>query len=332
MSEVRIQNVTKIFKGQKAVNDVSLTVREGEFVSLLGPSGCGKSTTLRMVAGFEQPDGGQIFVDGKDMTHVPARERGLGMVFQSYALFPNMTAFDNVAFGLRMAKLPAAEVKTRTEEMLAAVNLAEHTGKYPSQLSGGMQQRVALARALVRRPKVLLLDEPLSALDAKIRIQLREVIKDLQARLGTTTIYVTHDQEEALSLSDRVAVMSQGQVVQLGTPAEIYAQPRTRFVAGFVGTLNFLPPEIATGKAVRPEAVRLYAAGTAPAGGADELRVEALVVRANLLGTLVRVTLRVGEDHLIADTLNDGDGAARWRPGDSVTVGIPMQAMFPVEA
>jgi putative spermidine/putrescine transport system ATP-binding protein len=330
MSEVRLETITKLFKNQKAVDDLSLTVREGEFVTLLGPSGCGKSTTLRIVAGFEHQNQGKVFVDGKDVSDVPARERGLGMVFQSYALFPNMTASENVAFGLRMAKLPEAEIRQRTADMLVAVNLEEHGTKYPAQLSGGMQQRVALARALVRRPKVLLLDEPLSALDAKIRVQLRELVKDLQKRLGTTTIYVTHDQEEALSLSDRVAVMSGGKIVQTGTPAEIYARPQTRFVAGFVGTLNFLPADIAPGRAVRPEALRLYPAGGEPAGSASELRLRAEILRANLLGTLVRVTLRAGEHQLIADTLNTGDGAARWLPGTFVTVGIPAEGMFSV--
>ncbi|HEY3367313.1 MAG TPA: ABC transporter ATP-binding protein [Symbiobacteriaceae bacterium] len=330
MSEVRIEHMTKRFKHQAAVGDVSIHVREGEFLTLLGPSGCGKSTTLRMVAGFEAPDEGKVFIGGKDVTNVPARERGVGMVFQSYALFPNLTAHDNVAFGLRMGKLPEAEVKQRVSEMLDTVSLGEHAGKYPSQLSGGMQQRVALARALVRRPSVLLLDEPLSALDAKIRVQLRELIKDLQVRLGTTTIYVTHDQEEALSLSDRVAVMSAGKVVQLGTPAEIYAQPATRFVAGFVGTLNFLPAEIAAGKAVRPEALRLYPGNVPLPPAADELRLAARVIRANLLGTLVRVRLRVGEHELVADTLNTGEGAARWPEGLAVTAGIPAGAVFPV--
>lgn len=331
MSEVRLEHITKRFKNQVAVGDVSLHVREGEFLTLLGPSGCGKSTTLRVVAGFEHADEGKVFIDGRDVTTVPARERALGMVFQSYALFPNMTAFDNVAFSLRMAKMPESELKRRTMEMLAAVNLGDHAAKYPSQLSGGMQQRVALARALVRNPAVLLLDEPLSALDAKIRVQLRDLIKDLQARLGTTTIYVTHDQEEALSLSDRVAVMSGGRVVQLGTPSEIYSQPATRFVAGFVGTLNFLPERIAAGRAVRPEALRLYPAGAPQPPQGAEVRLEGRVLRANLLGNLVRVRLSVEDHELVADALNDGEGAARWPVGTAVTVGIPTAAMFAVE-
>ncbi len=331
MSEVRLEHITKRFKNQVAVGDVSLHVREGEFLTLLGPSGCGKSTTLRVVAGFEHADEGKVFIDGRDVTTVPARDRALGMVFQSYALFPNMTAFDNVAFSLRMAKMPESELKRRTMEMLAAVNLGDHAAKYPSQLSGGMQQRVALARALVRNPAVLLLDEPLSALDAKIRVQLRDLIKDLQARLGTTTIYVTHDQEEALSLSDRVAVMSGGRVVQLGTPSEIYSQPATRFVAGFVGTLNFLPERIAAGRAVRPEALRLYPAGAPQPPQGAEVRLEGRVLRANLLGNLVRVRLSVEDHELVADALNDGEGAARWPVGTAVTVGIPTAAMFAVE-
>ena len=202
--------------------------------------GCGKTTTLRMVAGFEEPTAGTIRIDGKDVTDLKPNQRNVGMVFQSYALFPNMTVAENVGFGLKVAKRPAAEIRPRVEEMLRLIKLPHLGDRYPYQLSGGQQQRVALARALAIKPQVLLLDEPLSALDAKIRVSLREEIKALQRELGITTIYVTHDQEEALSMSDRIVVMSEGRVEQVGTPFEIYNHPRTRFVASFVGTLNIL--------------------------------------------------------------------------------------------
>jgi len=330
MSEVRITHLTKRFGRQTAVNDISLDVREGEFLSLLGPSGCGKSTVLRMVAGFERPDQGRIFLGTWEVTGVPARERGIGMVFQSYALFPNMTASENIAFGLRMGSVPPAELNRRVTEVLQAVALVDHADKYPTQLSGGMQQRVALARAVVLCPPVLLLDEPLSALDAKIRVQLRELIKDLQVRLGVTTIYVTHDQEEALGLSDRVAVMEAGRIVQLGTPAEVYSRPQTRFVADFVGTLNFLPPDVAAGRAVRPESVLLYPALQSPPAAQGEIRLSGVVMRATLLGAVVRVRVKVGEHELLADLLNHG-GTARWQSGMLVNLCIPEADTFPVQ-
>src|SRR4029450_12617975 len=207
----------------------------------LGPSGCGKTTTLRMVAGFEVPSAGAIRIDGKDITRLRPNQRNVGMVFQSYALFPNMTVADNVAFGLKIAKKSPAEMASRVEEMLKIIKLPDKGGRYPYQLSGGQQQRVALARALAFEPQVLLLDEPLSALDAKIRVGVRHEIRSIQRRLGITTVYVTHDQEEALSLSDRVVVMSEGRMEQVGTPFEIYNFPATPFVASFVGTLSLVP-------------------------------------------------------------------------------------------
>ena len=227
-----------------AVQDFNLDVQKGEFVSFLGPSGCGKTTTLRMIAGFETPTNGQIVLDGKDITDIPPNQREVGMVFQSYALFPNMTVASNVGFGLKVVKKPADEIKQRVGEMLALINMPEFANRYPHQLSGGQQQRVALARALALRPDVLLLDEPLSALDAKIRVSLRSEIRAIQQKLGITAIYVTHDQEEALSLSDRVVVMHDGRMEQVGTPFEIYNFPTTRFVASFVGTLNTAEAEV----------------------------------------------------------------------------------------
>ena len=221
-----------------AVQDFNLEVQKGEFVSFLGPSGCGKTTTLRMIAGFETPTNGHIVLDGRDITDIPPNQREVGMVFQSYALFPNMNVADNVGFGLKVMKKPVDEIRQRIGEMLALINMPEFANRYPHQLSGGQQQRVALARALALRPDVLLLDEPLSALDAKIRVSLRSEIRTIQQKLGITAIYVTHDQEEALSLSDRVVVMNAGKIEQVGTPFEIYNFPHTRFVASFVGTLN----------------------------------------------------------------------------------------------
>ena len=244
MSFLKLTNVYKVFSEIPAVEDFNLEAEQGEFISFLGPSGCGKTTTLRMVAGFEMPTTGQITISGKDLTYVPPNKRNVGMVFQSYALFPNMTVAENIGYGLKASGKPKAEINQRVEEMLELIHLGTLGARFPSQLSGGQQQRVALARALAIRPQVLLLDEPLSALDAKIRVELRQEIRRIQQQLGITTIYVTHDQEEALSLSDRVVVMSQGRVEQIGTPAEIYTTPSTEFVARFVGQINLLPVNI----------------------------------------------------------------------------------------
>ena len=244
MSYDEISKLNKSFGLNHVVKDVSLKIEKGEFISLLGPSGCGKTTVLRMLAGFELPSSGQIKVDGLDMTSVATAKRGVGMVFQAYALFPNMTVADNVAFGLKVAGKPTSEIKSCVEEMLTLIKLPHLGNRYPFQLSGGQQQRVALARALAIQPRILLLDEPLSALDAKIRVSLREEIREVQRTLGITTVFVTHDQEEALSMSDRVVVMNEGSVEQLGTPLEIYNKPRTRFVASFVGTLTIMKAKI----------------------------------------------------------------------------------------
>ncbi|HEX6093506.1 MAG TPA: ABC transporter ATP-binding protein [Dongiaceae bacterium] len=244
MSFLKIENLRKSFGANQVVEHFDLSVARGEFVSFLGPSGCGKTTTLRMVAGFETPTSGSIKIDGQEVTHLRPNQRKVGMVFQSYALFPNMTVAQNVAFGLKVANRPAAEVAARVEEMLNLIKLPKLGGRYPFQLSGGQQQRVALARALAIKPQVLLLDEPLSALDAKIRVSLREEIRAVQRQLGITTVYVTDDQKEALSMSDRIVVMNEGRVEQIGQPFEIYNHPRTRFVASFVGTLNILKGKI----------------------------------------------------------------------------------------
>jgi putative spermidine/putrescine transport system ATP-binding protein len=244
MAYLTLSNISKQFADTYAVQDFSLDIDKGEFVSFLGPSGCGKTTTLRMVAGFEIPTSGRITLDGADITNKAPNQRHVGMVFQSYALFPNMTVSQNIGFGLRVRKASEAEIKERVKEMVSLVNLEKHADKYPFQLSGGQQQRVSLARALAIRPNVLLLDEPLSALDAKIRVSLRAEIRSIQKRLGITAIFVTHDQEEALSISDRIVVMYDGNVEQVGTPFDIYNFPRTPFVANFVGSLNTAAAEV----------------------------------------------------------------------------------------
>jgi ABC-type Fe3+/spermidine/putrescine transport system ATPase subunit len=241
---VEIAGVTKRFGAVTAVDRVDLAVADGELFTLLGPSGCGKTTLLRLLAGFYQPDAGTIRFGERVVNGLPPYERRIGMVFQNYALWPHMTVADNIGYGLRLRKLPAAEIRERLGEGLRKVNLTGFDSRYPGQLSGGQQQRVALARALVLNPDILLLDEPLSNLDAKIRIQVRAEIRRLQQELRITTIYVTHDQEEALSLSDRVAVMRDGHVLQVGPPRELYERPRTRFVADFVGTNNLVPGEV----------------------------------------------------------------------------------------
>jgi len=238
MAYLTLSNISKQFADTYAVRDFNLDVEKGEFVSFLGPSGCGKTTTLRMVAGFENPTSGNITLDDADITNKAPNQRNVGMVFQSYALFPNMNVAQNIGFGLRVRGEKESMIKDRVREMLSIINLENRGDSYPYQLSGGQQQRVALARALAISPQVLLLDEPLSALDAKIRIALRAEIRSIQQRLGITTIYVTHDQEEALSLSDRIVVMNVGVVEQVGTPFQIYNFPETAFVASFVGTLN----------------------------------------------------------------------------------------------
>ncbi|MBI5950044.1 MAG: ABC transporter ATP-binding protein [Chloroflexi bacterium] len=244
MSYLELTNIRKAYNASVAVEDFNLSVAQGEFVSFLGPSGCGKTTTLRMIAGFEVPTSGHVAINGNDLTHLPPNKRNVGMVFQSYALFPNMTVAENIGYGLKIAGKSKTDIAKRVEEMLALIHLEDFGKRFPNQLSGGQQQRVALARALAFQPQVLLLDEPLSALDAKIRVELRHEIRRIQQQLGITTIYVTHDQEEALSLSDRIVVMSQGRMEQVGTPNEIYNFPSTEFVAKFVGQINLLPVKV----------------------------------------------------------------------------------------
>ncbi|MFJ8164375.1 ABC transporter ATP-binding protein [Streptomyces sp. NPDC096136] len=277
-ARVEFRGLRRAFGTTTALDGLDLTVEPGELLALLGPSGCGKTTALRVLAGFEHPDSGEVLVDGEDITRVPANRRDAGMVFQSYSLFPNLNARENVAFGLRVRGVPAARRRERAAELLDLVGLPEHGDRYPHQMSGGQQQRVALARALALRPRVLLLDEPLSALDAKVRANLREEIRRLQLSLGITTVFVTHDQEEALSMADRVAVLNAGKLEQCAAPAELYERPATPFVAEFVGTMNRLPGRLAGSGQVEVAGTRLPVDGPVP----DATDVEVLVRPENL--------------------------------------------------
>ena len=266
---IQLDRVSKRFdhtvKGEVyAVREVTLAVAEGELLTLLGPSGCGKSTTLRMIAGFEEPDEGTIKIDGRDVTHVLPNRRGIGFMFQNYALFPHLSIFENVAYGLRVQRKSTTEIARAVTEVLELVGLAKYERQQPHQLSGGEQQRVALARAVVFRPKVLLFDEPLSNLDAKLRVEMREEIRSLQKRVGITTVYVTHDQEEAMAISDRIAVMERGEVVQDGTAQDLYYRPASEFVARFIGRTNIVAARVVSPEEVEVEGLRIaFAAGLA---------------------------------------------------------------------
>jgi len=271
---VSFRNVSRHYGAVKAVDDVSFEIKDGEFFAMLGPSGSGKTTCLRLIAGFEQPTGGSVSIHGQEVTGIPPYDRDVNTVFQDYALFPHMSVLDNVGYGLMIRKVPKAERQRRAEEMLAMVALSGFGARKPSQLSGGQRQRVALARALVNRPSVLLLDEPLGALDLKLREQMQVELKAIQRRVGITFIYVTHDQGEALSMSDRVAVFNHGRIEQMASPAELYERPKTAFVAGFVGISNLIDGALAerlTGSAapvsVRPEKIHLEPARVAPPAG-----------------------------------------------------------------
>jgi putative spermidine/putrescine transport system ATP-binding protein len=326
MAYLTLSNISKQFGDTYAVRDFDLDVEKGEFVSFLGPSGCGKTTTLRMVAGFETPTDGTITLDGADITDKPPNQRNMGMIFQSYALFPNMTVAQNIGFGLRVRKADKSEMAERVREMVNLVNLEKHVDKYPFQLSGGQQQRVSLARALAIRPNVLLLDEPLSALDAKIRVSLRAQIREIQKKLGITAIFVTHDQEEALSISDRIVVMEAGAIEQVGTPFETYNFPRTPFVANFVGSLNSAVAEVtdpAQGLLNMDGVQFVSAANMEGLRKGDKVRiairperfsfasegkkanvVDCCIENITFLGSVVRVHMLIGNTKFTMDTFN----------------------------
>ena len=347
MSYVELTRLTKTFGSTVAVDAVDVRVERGEFFSLLGPSGCGKTTTLRMIAGFVRPSGGDILIGGDDVTALPPEKRGIGIVFQNYAIFPHMHVFDNIAFGLRMRKVPKHEIGRRVGAALEQVGLGGYAARYQRQLSGGEQQRVALARVLVTEPSILLLDEPLSALDKKLREEMKYWIKELQKSLGITTIYVTHDQGEALTMSDRIAVMNAGAIMQIGTPKEIYEHPVNRFVTEFIGDSNILTARVAAldadacrlalgpfefdapsraglaegqevALAIRPERILL---GEEARAAPDALR--ASVRDMTYQGAIIRYRLDLAGQPIVAETPNRGDRevltasdevAVAWQP------------------
>jgi putative spermidine/putrescine transport system ATP-binding protein len=349
---LELDDVRKTYGPATVVQGFDLSVGRGEFVAFLGPSGCGKTTVLRMIAGFEEPTGGAIRIDGKDVTTLKPNQRNIGMVFQAYALFPNLTVAQNIGFGLKVAGMPKADANARVAAMLELIKLPQFGDRYPYQLSGGQQQRVALARALAPKPKLLLLDEPLSALDAKVRVSLRDEIRSIQKELGITTVFVTHDQEEALSMSDRIVVMSEGRIEQVGTPFEVYNFPRTRFVASFVGTLNILRgkvgdpakgtitvdgQEIVSARgvadaqpgemrsvALRPEAVVL----TDPGGTRN--RMQGTIEEVSFLGSVVRVRVRFKDNVISLDTFNSPSVVPPER-GKPVTVTFAHEDLLVLE-
>ncbi|ULO07320.1 ABC transporter ATP-binding protein [Paenibacillus sp. 19GGS1-52] len=315
---LKLQGVRKMFGNSCVLDDVDLEIREGELVTLLGPSGCGKSTLLRCIAGLTELDGGRIILENKDLAKLPPRNREVGMVFQSYALFPNLSVSQNIEYGMKMRGLSKVARRNRCEELLAMVDLEAKRDDYPQSLSGGQQQRVALARSLAVQPKVLLLDEPLSALDAKIRKNLRTEIRDIQKRLNMTTVFVTHDQEEALILSDRICIMNGGRIVQDGSPEGLYTAPRTEFVARFMGSYNVLSrSEImalfhgvesnSESFAIRPEAVSLLLEGEGSLDVADgKVLVSGTIHSVSVLGNIIRYTVDTAGIMLTVDALNDG--------------------------
>ena len=338
-TSVLLRDLTRAFGATRALDGLSIEMAPGELVALLGPSGCGKTTALRIVAGFETADTGSVLVDGKDISSVPAARRDMGMVFQSYSLFPNMSALDNVGFGLRMRKIGAGDRRKRAGDLLDMVGLAPQASQYPHQLSGGQQQRVALARALAIEPRVLLLDEPLSALDAKVRLQLREQIRTLQQRLGTTTLFVTHDQEEALSMADRVGVMRNGRLDQIAAPDELYTDPATAFVAEFVGVMNRIPGEL-QGDQVTVLGHAIPVRGHRPGQSAvdvlvrpEGLRLEVvengngIVTTRTFLGSVTRVGVQLSGDVAVQVDRPSAEAAA-LAPGASVAVSLPAQPVL----
>ncbi len=359
MAEIRLENVVKRFKDTVAVDGISVTVSDGEFFSLLGPSGCGKTTTLRMIGGFEEPTHGRVFIGGNDVTDVPPYKRNVNTVFQSYALFPHLDVFENVAFGLKRKKTPASEIGDRVVEMLRLVRMDGYEKRKVDQLSGGQQQRVALARALVNKPQVLLLDEPLGALDLKLRKEMQLELKRIQADVGITFLYVTHDQDEAMTMSDRIAVMNEGHIEQLGSPQEVYELPATGFVASFLGASNLLPGEVesvdgdlakvrlnsgqvvsvpaerlgtdrgAVHVGVRPEKLRLSGPGSD-----DSLAnaIEGRVAASSYTGISTSYQVEIGDGSvLVAYEQNRTGAVARINQGDHVRLSWEPEHTFVVE-
>ncbi len=343
---VTLEGISKSFGTQKIIDDISLTVEEGSFFTLLGPSGCGKTTLLKIIAGFHAPDGGLVFFGDRNMTSVPPHRRETGMVFQNYALFPHLSVLDNIAYGLRVRRVPAAERKARVAEVLRSVQLEGLEKRSPGQLSGGQQQRVALARALVISPQILLMDEPLSNLDASLRVVMREEIRKIQRHLGITTIYVTHDQEESMAVSDRIAILNGGRLEQLGSPSEIYFRPRTRFAAEFMGGNNILEMDVAgydDGASLieaRIGGERIVLRGPKPAGEriAVSIRPEwirigrhvktdgvnrfrGVVTRSAFLGSLVQYQVRCFGEHLVTIHAHGAEEAIR-KEGEAIAFGF----------
>jgi len=344
---VELRQVSKRFGSHEALKDASFAIKAGEFMTFLGPSGCGKTTCLRLISGFDTPSSGRIFIDGKDVTFDPPYRRDVNQVFQNYALFPHLTIYDNIAFGLRMKRVAPADITRRVQRVLEMTALGDFVGRKPAQLSGGQRQRVALARAIICEPKVLLLDEPLSALDAKLRTQMRVELKQLQKKLGITFIYVTHDQEEALTMSDRVAVINDGRVEQIGTVSEIYYKPATRFVASFIGDTNIVEAQILTSDSgmlrcrleggleldvrrqeshasaklllsLRPEKIRLHRIDP---GGVNSFSCQ--VAMEIFKGAVDELTLTVqGNLQLGAILANDGNAGTDFHEGDQVFASI----------
>ncbi len=331
MSEVSLKKLTKVYGGTTVVDHIDLTVPDGTLTSILGPSGCGKTTTLRMIAGFETPESGDVLFDGVSVSKVPVNQRGIGMVFQSYALFPHMTVGQNVSYGLEQQKVKGEELRQRVEEALKMVHMEEYINRKPRQLSGGQQQRVALARALVIRPRVLLLDECLSALDKKLRVEMQGELRRILEECGVTTFFVTHDQEEAMTLSDAIVVMNQGVIEQTGTPAEVYEHPRNRFVASFLGKANFFrgkdilslvsQADPDTTYAVRPERITISTDGPG---------LRSVVESVVYAGSTTTCCVRWGEQAILAETRPE-HGQATWKRGDEVVLSWAPDAAIPLE-
>ena len=318
-AKLRLSGITKLYKNGDGVRGIDLEIEEGKLVTLLGPSGCGKTTILRVVGGFLDAEEGKVILSGQDITRLPPEKRPTAMVFQSYNLWPHMTVFENLAFGLKLRKIPRDTIAADVKKFLSLVRIEGSESKYPSQLSGGQQQRVAIARALILKPQILLMDEPFSALDAKIRVQMREELKKIQQDLGITVLFVTHDQEEAMSISDRIVVMSKGHFEQIDTPAQVYDEPATRFVAEFMGNMNFIDDGTPELIAVRPENLAL----SPPGGGACQGRISTIMV----LGHFLEINIETAKGSLKA--FMPRETGASYKVGDEVSIEIGRHKRFP---